>query len=60
LNSSSSENPRESSRKKVHAIKLDSRANVDNWKKRLTAEEIRRVREMTEKVSTLYYSDAEW
>jgi hypothetical protein len=60
LNSSSSENPRESSRKKVHAIKLDSRASVDNWKKRLTAEEIRRVREMTEKVSTLYYSDAEW
>jgi hypothetical protein len=60
LNSSSSENPTELSRKNVHAIKLDSRANVDNWKKRLTAEEIKRVRTMTEEVSTLYYSDAEW
>ena len=60
LNSSSSENPRELSRKKVHAIKLDSRLNVDNWKKRLTAEEIERVRVMTDDVSKLYYSDAEW
>jgi hypothetical protein len=60
LNSSSSENPRELSRKKVHAIKLDSRANVDNCKKRLAADEIARVRKMTEEVSRLYYSDAEW
>ena len=60
LNSSNSENPVELSRKKVHAIKLDSRANVDSWKKRLTAEEIQRIRKVTEDVSTLYYSDAEW
>jgi hypothetical protein len=60
LNSSSSENPRELSRKEVHAIKLDSRANVDNWKKRLSSEEIERIRKMTEEISTFYYSDAEW
>jgi hypothetical protein len=60
LNSSSSENPREISRKKVHAFKVDSRANVDNWKKRLTPEEIERVRRMTEEVSRWYYSDSEW
>lgn len=60
LNSSSSENPRELSRKEVHAFKLDSRASVDNWKKRLTAEEIERVRKITDEVSSLYYSDAEW
>jgi hypothetical protein len=60
LTSSNSENPRELSRKKVHGIKLDSRANVDNWKKRLTAEEIERVRQTTEDISRLYYSDAEW
>jgi Sulfotransferase domain len=60
LNSSSSENPRELPRKKVHAVKLDSLANMDNWKKRLTAEEIEHVRKMTEEISTLYYSDAEW
>ncbi len=60
LNSSGSENPKELSRKKVHAIKLDSRANMDNWKNRLTAEEIKRIRAMTEEVSAWYYSDAEW
>lgn len=60
LNSSSSENPRQLSRKKVHAVNLDSRANLDNWKKRLTAQEIERIRTITEDVSTLYYSDAEW
>ncbi len=60
LNSSSSENPRELSRRTVHRVKLDSRANLDNWKKRLTAGEIERVRTMTEGISKLYYSDAEW
>ena len=60
LNSSSSENPIELSRKKVHGFKLDSRANIDIWKKRLSVEEIDRIRKMTEKISALYYSDAEW
>jgi hypothetical protein len=60
LNSSSSENPSELSRKKVHDIKIDSRANIDNWKKRLSAEEIKQVRQITEEISTFYYSDAEW
>ena len=60
LNSSSSENPKESSRTKVHGFKLDSRANIDIWKKRLTAEDIDRVHEITEEISPLYYSDAEW
>jgi len=60
LNSSSSENPTELSKKKVHSVKLDSRANMDNWKKRLTSEEITRIRKMTEDVSHLFYSDEEW
>jgi hypothetical protein len=60
LNSSSSENPTESSRKKIYSVKLDSRANLDNWKKRLGVDEITRVRRMTESVSHLYYSDNEW
>ena len=60
LNSSSSENPVELSRKKVHSVKLDSRANMDNWKKRLTEEEIKRIRQMTEDVSSLFYPDGEW
>jgi len=60
LSSSSSENPVELSRKKVHGFKLDSRANIAVWKKRLSAEEIDRIRSMTEEISALYYSDAEW
>lgn len=60
LNSSSSENPTELSKKKVHSVKLDSRANMDNWKKRLTAEEISKIRELTEDVSRLYYPDHNW
>ena len=60
LNSSSSENPTELSKKKVHSVKLDSRANVNNWKKHLSSEEITRIRKMTEGVSHLFYSDDEW
>ena len=60
LESSSSENPMELSRKKVHDVRLDSRANVSNWKKRLTDDEIRRVRTMTDEVAQLFYTDAGW
>ena len=60
LNSSSSENPTELSKKKVHSVKLDSRANMSNWKKRLTSEEITRIRKLTEDVSHLFYADDEW
>lgn len=60
LTSSSSENPTELLPKQIYDVKLDSRANLNNWKKRLTAAEIERIHRMTEDVSTLYYSDAEW
>ncbi len=60
LNSSNSENPMELSKKKTHSVELDSRANVNNWKKRLSMDEIDRIREMTEGVSDLYYSDEAW
>lgn len=57
---SSSDNPVEPSRKNIYAVKLDSRSNIDNWKKRLTPQEIAYIRKKTEEVSSLYYSDAEW
>ena len=60
LNSSSSENPAESSRKKIYGVKLDSRANINVWRKRMTGEEIDRVREIAGEIASLYYSDAEW
>lgn len=60
LNSSSSENPKKLAKRKTHSVKLDSRANLDNWKKILTADEVNRVRALTEGVSHLFYSDEEW
>jgi len=60
LNASSSENPTELSKKKAHTVKLDSRANLENWKKRLSEAEITRVRNMTGKTAKLFYSDEEW
>jgi len=60
LSSSSSENPAELSRKQVHSVKLDSRANLDNWKRRLSSGEIDRIRRATEEVAHLYYPEVEW
>lgn len=60
LNSSSSENPTELSKNKTHSVKLDSRANLDNWKKRLTADEIARIQKITEEVAHLYYPEVNW
>lgn len=58
--SSSSENPVELSSRKVHSVKLDSRANLENWKKRLSADEITRIRDLTEDVAQLFYADVKW
>lgn len=60
LTSSGAENPGELSRKAVHATRLDSRANLSNWKKRLSAEEINRVRQLTGTVAARYYPDFTW
>lgn len=60
LNSSSSDNPAERSSKKIYSVKLDSRANMDNWKKRLSEDEIHRIRRITEEVSSFFYSDVAW
>ncbi len=60
INSSNSENPVELSKQKVHSVRLNSRANLENWKRRLSSREISRVRQITEGVSSHYYSDADW
>jgi hypothetical protein len=56
--SSSSENPAEG--KRVHSFKIDSRASMSNWKKRLSEDEIRRVRDLTQEVTSIFYPDATW
>lgn len=60
LESSSSDNPAELSKKKVHSVKLDSRANLHNWKRRLSPDEIDRIRQLTEDVAHDYYPDVDW
>jgi Sulfotransferase family len=59
-NSSSSDNPAEVSRRSVHQVRLDSRANLQNWKRRLSADEITRIRRVTEEIAQLYYPEMDW
>lgn len=60
LRSSSPENPNEISKKSVHSIRLDSRANIQNWKRRLNRVEINRIRRLTEDVGSIYYPEGDW
>ncbi len=60
VQSSGTQNPSELSKHAVHAYKLDSRANLDNWKRRLTTEEILRIRQITEEVARRYYPEIQW
>ena len=45
---------------RVHVLQRDSMANIKSWKKRLSEEEIARIREGTRDVAPLFYSDADW
>lgn len=58
--SSSSENPAELSKRQVHAVQLDSRANLRNWQHRLEPAEIERIRRLTADVAGRYYTPADW
>ncbi len=60
LNSSSSDNPTELSRRKTHSVKMDSRASIETWKTKLSADEIQRIRDMTEESAHLFYPDLNW
>lgn len=60
LRSSSSDNPQEASRNAAHAIRLDSRTSIYNWKRRLQTIEIDRIRELTAEVAKDFYPEGEW
>ena len=60
LSSSSSDNPSELSPRKIYSVKLDSATNVKNWKKRLPAEEIKRIRDITAETADFYYPGESW
>ena len=46
--------------KSTHFVQLDAKANIKNWQKRLSADEVRRIREGTADVSPLFYADEDW
>jgi len=58
--STHSSNPREQSRSAVHAVRLDSRANIENWKSRLTPGEIERIRSLIGETASPYYPEDSW
>ena len=60
LKSSSAENPQELSKRQVHSTQLDSKANIDNWKRRLSAEQVIQIRHYTEQAAKAYYPDITW
>jgi len=59
VGSSTEDNPRELAPGDPHAVRLNSRANLQNWKHRLRPEEIERVLVATRDVVPLFYSDME-
>lgn len=60
--SSDSANPTDATAegRSTHWVKLNSAENVNNWQRRLSQDEIRRVREGTGDLSQHFYSDADW
>ena len=60
LESSSARNPVELSRESTHAVKMDSKASLQNWKRRLSPEEVTRVRRLTEGVVGSFYPEESW
>jgi hypothetical protein len=58
--SSASDNPTETRVDSPHETRIDSRANLENWRKRLTAEEVGRIKRATEIPASTYYSEGEW
>lgn len=60
LTSSSSENPAKLAKNKTHSVKLDSRANLNNWKKLLTPAELDQIRTITADTAQHFYADTDW
>ncbi len=58
--SSAATNPPELARGKQHSTQLDSRASLGNWRRRLSADEIERLRRLTKDVASLYYPEESW
>ena len=53
-------NPAEAPAGRAHQLRRNSRDNVSNWRTRLTADEIDRVRRRTAEVADEFYDAADW
>lgn len=60
LRATSSKNPQEVSLESIYSTNLDSAANLENWRQRLSKEEITRIHSLTQDVAGLYYRDQDW
>ncbi len=58
--STAAANPAEVSARSIYSVKLDSRANLKNWQKRLTQDEIARIRSLTGDIAAHFYSSEDW
>jgi hypothetical protein len=56
----SSANPQEQREGDPHSVRLDSRANIGNWQRRLSPDDVARIRSITGDVAGRYYSGPEW
>ena len=52
---SSTANPKETSVENPHETRLDSRANLTSWTRRLSDDEVDRIRNVTEETAALFY-----
>jgi hypothetical protein len=60
LQSTNQSNPVDRDERGRRFLTRDSRANIDNWRRRLTPAEIARIRTRVADVSPLFYGDDEW
>jgi hypothetical protein len=60
IETTSAENPSVVAGTQQHVLKRDSRATILSWKRRLTADEIARIRETTTGIAERFYSDDDW
>jgi len=60
LRSSQVTNPPEVSKKDEHAVYLDSRTNLGNWKKRLDHNDVDRILSGTKDIADRFYKPREW
>ncbi len=58
--SSSVDNPKELSKEHKHSVRLDSRSNLMNWRKRLSEDEVERIKAISGEVASYYYPPESW